>query len=137
VEKALNVHVFQKETKVVEQSAFFGDTDSSLPSFASAAEEIKRAVERNAVQRGILLVKVLVSLNMDEAIATVESIATEYDKEEIHEASGSLGIDAAASDSTRPSQSADSVSLLFLHSSLPDGTSSACNVLSQCRDALT
>jgi hypothetical protein len=81
---------------VADQSAFFSDPVPDLPPFASTPEEIKRAVERNAIQRGLLLVKVLVSLNMDEAIAAIGKIAAEYDKEEICESAASLGIDVAA-----------------------------------------
>ena len=82
--------------RFAEQSAFFGDPVPELPSFASTPEETKRAVERNAIQRGVLLVKILVSLNMDEAIATIRKIAAEYDKEEIREAAEALGIDVVA-----------------------------------------
>lgn len=82
--------------RLSDQSAFFGDPAPDLPPFASTSEEIKRAVERNAVQRGVLLVKVLVSLNMDDALATIAKIAAEYDKEEIGEAAETLGIDVAA-----------------------------------------
>lgn len=82
--------------KIAEQAALYGDLTPDLPPFASTSEEIKRAVERNAVQRGVLLVKILISLNMDEALATVGKIAAEYDKEEICEAAETLGIDADA-----------------------------------------
>jgi hypothetical protein len=68
----------------------------SLPPFASTPEEIKRAVERNAVQRGILLVKVLVALNMEAVIATVDELAAQYDKEEMYETAARFGIDPAA-----------------------------------------
>jgi hypothetical protein len=82
--------------RIADQSAFFGDPPPDLPPFASTSEEIKRAVERNAVQRGVLLVKVLVSLNMDGAIAAVEHIAAGYDKEEVREAAEELGISVDA-----------------------------------------
>ncbi|MCX6029919.1 MAG: hypothetical protein NT169_11545 [Chloroflexi bacterium] len=83
-------------SRIAEQPPFFDDRPSDLPPFVSTPEEVKRAVERNAVQRGVLLVRVLVSLNMDEAIAAVGNIAAVYDMEEIREAADLLGIDPEA-----------------------------------------
>jgi len=70
------------------------DREAELPSFVSTPDEIKRAVERGAIHRGELLIKVIVSLRIDELLETVKSI--QFDREVIHERREELNIDEAA-----------------------------------------
>lgn len=65
-----------------------------LPSFASAPEEIKRAVERGAVHRGALLIQIIAQMNIEGLLEIVNALV--YDKEDIAERSQELGIDPAA-----------------------------------------
>ena len=65
-----------------------------LPSFVSSPDEIKRAVERGAIHRGELLIKVIVSLRLDELLETIKLIP--YDREVIHERRNEFNIDEAA-----------------------------------------
>ena len=67
---------------------------TGLPSFASTPDEIKRAVEKGAIHRGELLIKVIVSLRIDELLETIRVIP--YDREEIYERRTELNIDEAA-----------------------------------------
>jgi hypothetical protein len=67
-----------------------------LPSFASTEEEVKRAVERNAIARGALLIKVIISLKLDSILEIIRAISKSYDKEEIIQAANELNIDLAA-----------------------------------------
>src|SRR3990172_9218577 len=67
-----------------------------LPSFASTNGEIKRAVERNAIARGALLIKVIISLKLDNILEIIRSISKSYDKEEIIQAANDLNIDLTA-----------------------------------------
>lgn len=62
----------------------------TLPPFASTQEEIKLAVERGAVHRGELLIKVIVSLKLDGILDTIMGIT--YEKEDIHERREELNI---------------------------------------------
>lgn len=68
--------------------------DIQLPPFASTPDEIKRAVERGAIHRGELLIKIIVSLRIDEWLETIKAIS--YDREDIHERRAELNIDEAA-----------------------------------------
>lgn len=81
-----------KRNKVSEQASLY--ENGSLPSFTSTPEEIKRAVESGAIRRGSLLVKVIVSLRIDEILDTLNLI--KYDKEDIYERRQELNIDEAA-----------------------------------------
>lgn len=65
-----------------------------LPPFVSTTEEIRRAVERGAIHRGELLIKVIVSLRIDEKLEILRTL--EYDKEDIHEKCSQLNIDQNA-----------------------------------------
>lgn len=65
-----------------------------LPAFASTPEEIKRAVERGAIHRGELLIKVIVSLQIDDLLEIIKNI--KYDREDIYEKREELNIDEAA-----------------------------------------
>ena len=67
-----------------------------LPSFTSSEDEIKRAVERNAIARGVLLIKVIISLKIDELLKTIELISRIYDKEDLIQAATELNIDLIA-----------------------------------------
>jgi len=75
------------------QSSFLGQ---KIPNFASTPNEIRRAVERGAIQRGALLIKVIVSLNFDELLDTVKRLSENYDKEDFYERYQELGIDQKA-----------------------------------------
>lgn len=67
-----------------------------LPSFASTPEEIRRAVEKNAIARGTLLIKVIVSLHIDDLFNEIESLSKSYDKEDFYQEADSLEIDVEA-----------------------------------------
>ena len=69
-----------------------------LPSFASTRTEIKLAVEQNAIDRGTLFIRVIVSLDIDGLFRQLEQFASSYDKEEWRERAESLGIDNSALD---------------------------------------
>jgi len=65
-------------------------------SFASTFGEIKRAVEQNAIARGSLLIKVIISLKLDNILEIIRSISKSYDKEEIIQEANVLNIDLTA-----------------------------------------
>jgi len=65
-----------------------------LPSFASTRDEIKRAVERGAIHRGELLIKVITSLKIDELLNTIKEIPC--DPEDIYERRDELNIEKSA-----------------------------------------
>ena len=69
-----------------------------LPEFASTPEEIRRAVQRNAVQRGQFFALNLARLGFDQILDQVEAIAYSADGEMWREAANRLGIDPAALD---------------------------------------
>ncbi|MBN1148631.1 MAG: hypothetical protein JXA78_15335 [Anaerolineales bacterium] len=73
-----------------------GEYGAQLPDFASTPDEIKRAVEQNAINRGSLLIKVIVSLKIDSLLDAIAELSDQYDKEEIIEACDELGIDSEA-----------------------------------------
>ena len=56
-----------------------------LPPFASTKTEIRQAVEQNAIDRGTLLIKVIVSLDIDGIIDELDQLAFDYDKEDWRE----------------------------------------------------
>lgn len=70
------------------------DSSINLPSFASTPEEIRRAVERGAIHRGELLIKVIVSLQVDDLLEVINAV--NYDREDIHEKCENLNIDEVA-----------------------------------------
>ena len=51
-----------KQPSLFEQSA--GYEVKSIPDFVSTPEEIKKAVERNAIHRGALLIQIIASLKI-------------------------------------------------------------------------
>lgn len=61
------------------------DASSELPSFASTPDEIRTAVEQNALDRVGLLVKIIVSSQIDILLDLVDRLASECDKEEFYE----------------------------------------------------
>jgi len=69
---------------------------TNSPSFASSPEEIRIAVEQNALDRGILLIKVIVSLQVDKVLSLVEGLGQSYDKEDFCELANEIGVDKAA-----------------------------------------
>jgi hypothetical protein len=71
-----------------------------LPSFASTPDEIKRAVERNAISRGTLLVKVIMAMNVEGILSVVHGLPSDasYDQEEIRQNAEFLGIKSLALD---------------------------------------
>jgi hypothetical protein len=73
------------------------DTDP-LPEFASSQGEIRRAVQRNAVQRGQFFALNLARLGFDQILDQVEAIARNVDLEAWREATERLGIDSKALD---------------------------------------
>lgn len=89
----------KKKTKE-EQLDFIRELGSEyeiqLPDFASTPDEIKRAVEKNAINRGSLLIQIIVSLNVDDLLNIINELSKSYDKEEIIESCNKLGIDLKA-----------------------------------------
>ena len=75
------------------QPILFG---SPVPSFASTPDEIRRAVEKGAILRGTLLIKVIASLDIEGLLEIVKVISGTFDKEDFHERHGELGIDVEA-----------------------------------------
>lgn len=81
---------------------------SNLPQFTSTFDEVKNAIEQNAFDRGGLLIRVIVSLEIDELLALVDKISTLYDREDFSELASDIGIDIEAlkklEDSNPPTQ---------------------------------
>ncbi len=69
-----------------------------LPEFASTPEEIRRAVQRNAIQRGQFFALNLARLGVDRILVQIEALAQNIDLEIWREAAGSIGIDPKALD---------------------------------------
>ena len=69
-----------------------------LPSFASTADEIRLAVERNAISRGTLLVKVIMTLGVEDILNLVQEIPSRagYDQEDLYQNAADLGINPEA-----------------------------------------
>ena len=65
---------------------------SLTPSFTSTSDEIREAVEQNAFDRGMLLIKVIASLEIDKLLALVDEISQEYDLEDFFEMADDVGI---------------------------------------------
>lgn len=90
----------KRKKKDIQQLSMFmreeREVYSSLPSFASTPDEIRKAVEQNALDRGTLLIKVIVSMEIDELLALVDSLAQSYDKEDFFELADEIGIDVKA-----------------------------------------
>jgi hypothetical protein len=91
----------RKPRRLGRQPSLFEDSADyqafqSLPPFASTPDEIRRAVERNAIQRGVLLIRIIVSLNLDQLLSTVERLGARYDKEVFAEACQRFGVDCQA-----------------------------------------
>jgi hypothetical protein len=69
---------------------------SPTPSFASTPDEIRKAVEQNAFDRGTLLIQNIVSLEIDKLLALVDEIAQSSDKEDFFEVAHKIGINVEA-----------------------------------------
>jgi len=67
------------------------------PPFASTSQEIRLAAEQNARERGILLIRVMVSLQVDSILEAVDTLAKAYDLEDYHQAAEEANIAPAAS----------------------------------------
>ncbi|MCB0196391.1 MAG: hypothetical protein KDJ65_30845 [Anaerolineae bacterium] len=65
---------------------------SNLPSFTSSQDEIRKAVEQNASDRGVLLLEVIVSLEVDKLLALVDEISELQDKEDFFYLADKIGI---------------------------------------------
>jgi len=63
-----------------------------LPQFASTRAEIKLAVEQNAIDRGTLFMRVIVSYDIDGILQELGQLALQYDKEEWQESAASIGV---------------------------------------------
>lgn len=70
--------------------------EGSLAQFLSTPGEIRRAVERNAIDRGALFVGIIVELGIDELLGKIETLASTLDKEDIYDSAEALGIHADA-----------------------------------------
>lgn len=69
------------------------DDESDFDPILSTPEEIKRAVECNAVDRGVLFIGILAEFNIDGLLDQVEELAKAADKEDISELATTIGID--------------------------------------------
>lgn len=58
---------------------------SALPPFASTLDEIRIAVERNAIRRGVFLINSLQALGVNNLVSRVAELSSTYDKEEWRE----------------------------------------------------
>jgi hypothetical protein len=87
--KLKNIDMFARETQA-----------EYLPSFASTADEIKIAVEHNAISRGTLLVKVIMALDVEGILNIVQGIPKRatYDPEDLYQNANELGININALD---------------------------------------
>ena len=63
-----------------------------FPPFASTTGEIRLAVEQNAIDRGTLFLRVIVSLDIEDLLRELKRFALHSDKEEWRERSLSIGI---------------------------------------------
>ena len=68
------------------------------PEFASTPEEVRRAVQRNAVQRGQFFALNLARLGFDSILDEIEAFAHQVDLEQWRENAESIGIDPKALD---------------------------------------
>lgn len=69
-----------------------------LPEFASSQEQVRRAVQRNAVQRGQFFALNLARLGFDQILDRIQVIARNIDLEAWRETADQLGIDLKALD---------------------------------------
>jgi hypothetical protein len=83
--------------RIRESNPLLFETDP-LPEFASSQGEIRRAVQRNAVQRGQFFALNLARLGFDQILDQIEAIARNVDLEAWREATERLGIDPKALD---------------------------------------
>ncbi len=70
----------------------------NLPSFVKSRDEIKSAVEQNAIDRETLFIRMIVSHDIDGILQELEQLAFHYDKEEWRGRSQSIGIHLDALD---------------------------------------
>jgi hypothetical protein len=70
--------------------------EQQIDHFLSTSGEIRRAVERNAIDRGTLFIGIIVELRLDELLNQVDRYAQVTDKEEIAVSAEQLGIDIEA-----------------------------------------
>jgi len=66
------------------------------PPFASTPQEVRLAVEQNALERGILLMRVMVSQQVDAILEAVDTLAKAYDLEDYHQVAEEANIAPAA-----------------------------------------
>ncbi len=71
---------------------------SELPAFASTLDEIRIAVERNAVRRGIFLMNSLQALEINNLLRRVAELSSTYDREEWFDKAEIWSINPAALD---------------------------------------
>ena len=64
----------------------------ALPAFSSTLEEISIAIEENALDRGVLLLKVMVALQIDRMLETLDAVARAYGLEDYYQAADQLNI---------------------------------------------
>jgi len=67
-----------------------------VPSLASTPDEIRMAVERNALDRGVSLMKTIVALQIDTLLGLVDDLVRLYDKKDFHKCAAEIGIDTDA-----------------------------------------
>jgi len=59
--------------------------DQPLPPFISTPDEIRIAVEKSAIARGVLLIKIIGKTGIENTLAILKKIVDKYDKEEMIE----------------------------------------------------
>lgn len=89
----------KRKQNIIQKSLFVQEEKekySYLPPFASTPDEIRKAVEQNALDRGTLLIRVIVSLEIDQLLILIDEIAQSYDAENFFELANQVGINVEA-----------------------------------------
>src|SRR5215216_4662360 len=77
-------------------SPFAESLDKNLLSFTSTRAEIRRAVERSSIQRGVFLINNLIHLDYETLLQQVDMIVQSYDKEVWQDQATALRINVEA-----------------------------------------
>jgi hypothetical protein len=70
--------------------------EASMKAIQSTQEETRRAVERNAIDRGSIFVSIILELRIDALLAEIQRLADTADHEEFYERAEHLGLSTAA-----------------------------------------
>lgn len=66
--------------------------EPELPQFASTPHEIRLAVERNAIDRGLLFIRLIISFGIEDVLDQVDELAENYEKEDFQRWAEDIGI---------------------------------------------